>query len=272
MQGCACAKILRMDFGISGHVAMVAAATQGIGRAVAETLAAEGCRVAICGRDEDRLTAAVQELAAIGGEAMGTRCDVNDGDDIHRWYEEVTSRWEPPSILITNTGGPSPGRVGTLDDQEWLAGVETTLLCAIRLTRCVVPAMIQQRWGRIVHVTSIVAMEVNERLAISTTLRSGMRGLTRLQAREYGQHGITVNAVLPGHTRTARQEELAGRHYQETGEEPSEHFRRLSEAIPTGRLAEPKEIAAVVAFLCSRQASYVNGVSLLVDGGLCKAV
>jgi len=271
-RGGACAKIRSMDLGISGRVAMVAAASQGIGKAAATALAAEGCRVAICGRTEQSLEAALADLRALGADVHATRCDVNSASDIARWFGEVAQRWEPPSILVTNTGGPTPGSVGALDDQLWLAGVETTLLCAVRMTRLAVPAMAEQGWGRIVHVTSIVAMEANDMLAISTTLRSGMRGLTRLQAREYGKQGITVNAVLPGHTKTDRQDELAERHQAETGEAAAEYFRRLAEAIPVGRLGKPEEIGAVIAFLCGRQASFVNGVSLLVDGGMSRAV
>jgi len=251
---------------------MVAAASRGIGKAVANALAGEGCRVAICSKNEQHLKEALDDLRALGADAHATQCDVNRAEDIKRWFDEVAEKWEPPSIVVTNTGGPMPGRVGTLDDESWLGGVETTLLCAIRMTRLAVPAMVRQEWGRIVHVTSIVAMEVNDILAISTTLRSGMRGLTRLQAREFGKRGITVNAVLPGHTMTDRQVELAERHHEETGEEAVEYFKRLSDAIPVGRLGRPDEIGAVVAFLCSRQASFVNGVSLLVDGGMSSAV
>lgn len=268
----ACAKIRGMDLGISGCVAMVAAASRGIGKAAAEALAREGCRVAICARNELPLGEAGAALRDLGAEVLVTRCDVNNPEEIALWFKEVTERWEPPSILVTNTGGPAPGRVDSLDDQAWIAGVETTLLSAVRLTRLAVPSMVERGWGRIVHVTSIVAVELNDMLAISTTLRSGIRGLTKLQAREYGRHGVTVNAVLPGHTRTARQEELAARHHEETGEDPAEYFKRLADAIPVGRLGEPEEIGSVIAFLCSRQASFVNGVSLLVDGGMSKAV
>jgi 3-oxoacyl-[acyl-carrier protein] reductase len=268
----ACAKIRRVDFGIAGQVAMVAAASKGIGRATAEALAREGCRVAICARSDQPLEESGAALRALGAEVLLTQCDVNNVIDIERWFESVAETWEPPSILVTNTGGPMPGRVGALDDQAWLAGIETTFLAAVRMSRLAIPAMVERGWGRVVHVTSIVAVEVNDVLALSTTLRSGIRALTRLQAREYGKHGVTVNAVLPGHTRTARQEELAARHYEETGEKPDEYYKRLADAIPVGRLGEPEEVGSVIAFLCSRQASFVNGVSLLVDGGMSKAV
>lgn len=251
---------------------MVAAASQGIGKAAAQALAAEGCRIAICSRDKQNLESAVHDLRALGADVMGTQCDVNYAEDIAQWFEQVASQWAPPDILVTNTGGPMPGRVDSLEDEAWHAGVETTLLCAVRMTRLAIPAMAERGWGRVVHITSIAAIEASDMLAISTTLRSGMRGLTRLQAREYGPRGITVNAVLPGHTKTSRQEELAERHQQETGEDPSDYFQRLAAAIPVGRLGQPEEIGAVVAFLCSQQASFINGISLLVDGGMSRAV
>jgi 3-oxoacyl-[acyl-carrier protein] reductase len=235
-------------------------------------LAAEGCRVALCGRTEETLAAAVEEIRTVGGEALGFVCDLNRREEIEKWYDAVCIAWGPPEIVVTNTGGPLPKPVQDLSDEEWLAGFETTILVATRLSELAVPPMIERRWGRIVHITSIVAVELSDLLAVSTTLRSGMRGLTRLQARAYGGHGITVNAVLPGHTLTDRQVELARKRAETEGIAEEDHFAALSRAIPAGRLGRPEEVAAAVAFLCSEPASYINGVSLLVDGGLSKAV
>lgn len=261
-----------MDLHIAEKVAMVAASSKGIGLACAKALASEGCRVALCGRTEDALSRAVEEVRETGAEAMGFVCDVNRRDELEAWYEAVRGAWGPPDIVVTNTGGPLPKPIQELTDEEWLAGFETTILVATRMTELAADPMKERGWGRIVHLTSIVAFELSDLLAVSTTLRSGMRGLTRLQARAFGPHGITVNSVLPGHTMTDRQIELAKKRAETEGIREEDHFAGLSQAIPVGRLGRPEEVAAAVTFLCGEPASYINGVSLLVDGGLARAI
>lgn len=243
-----------MDWGIRGKRAMVAAATKGIGLAVARALAAEGAEVHVCGRTDP---------GALEGLAY-TPCDVADAVSIESWFEAAG----PPDILVTNTGGPPAGGWESLTDGQWQAGVESTLLSVTRMVALAAPRMRERGWGRIVHVTSYVAKQPHPLLAVSSTLRAGLMALTRLQASELAPHGVTVNSVLPGHTRTDRQLHLAEVRAQAEGIGVAEALERQAASVPMGRLAEPEEIAAAVAFLCSRPAGYVTGVNLVVDGGL----
>ncbi len=247
-----------MDLGLTGKVAMVAAASKGIGLACAKLLAAEGCKVSICARNEEQL-----ELAAssIGEDTRSYVVDIANPDDIAWWVQQTQEDLGVPTILVTNTGGPPAGPLDTLTDDQWLSGV-----------RLVNPGMQAEGWGRIVHITSLVAKEPSQMLPISSTLRSGIMGLTRNQATEYAPFGITVNGVLPGHTLTDRQTHLAQIVADRDSITVDEALARTGASIPVGRLASPEEIAAAVGFLCSQQASYITGTSLLVDGGLTKGL
>lgn len=256
-----------MDLGLDGKVAMVAAGSKGIGLAAAQELAQEGCRVSICARNPDALDAAV---AAIPG-GVGIVVDVARADDLDRWFSETRRLLGPVEILVTNTGGPPVGLVGSLEDVQWRDGVDSTLMNVVRMVRLAAPDMVAQGWGRIVHVTSLVAKEPNPILAISSTLRAGLMALTRLQASELASAGITVNGVLPGHTLTDRQRELAEVTARAQGITVDRALELRAESVPMKRLADASEIAAAIAFLCSARASYVTGVNLLVDGGLTKA-
>lgn len=254
---------LTMDYGLTGKVAMVAAASKGIGLATAKILAAEGCQVSICARNEETLEAATAE---IGGETRSYVVDVSNAEDLAWWVEQTQQDLGPIGILVSNTGGPPAGKLDAMTDEQWQSGVEGTLLNIVRLYRLVVPDMIEANWGRIVHITSLVAKEPNPILPISTTLRSGIIALTKLQARELAAHGITVNGVLPGHTLTDRQRHLAEVRAQAANRTPEEMLQQQADEAPMRRLGEPEEIAAAIAFFCSRGAAYVSGTSLLVDG------
>lgn len=257
-----------MDLGIRDRVAMVAAGTRGIGLACARMLAAEGCRVGVCSRSDENLREAAAELPGLHVH----RCDVTRGEELADWVQAVRRDLGEPDILVTNTGGPPAGPLRQMTDEQWLAGVDSTLMNVVRLVRLVAPSMAERGWGRIVHVTSLVAKEPSDLLPISSTLRAGLMALTRLQANELAANGVTVNAVLPGHTRTDRQLHLANVRAERLGISPSEALRRQAEEVPMRRLAQPAEIAAAVAFLCSVPAAYITGVNLLVDGGLTKGL
>ena len=258
-----------MDFGIKGRVAMVAAATEGIGFAIAKALAAEGCVVSICGRTREKLDHAVRDL---GDPHVGYLCDVSHEADLVEWYRQTSGSIGSPTIMVTNTGGPPPGHFSDLSEDQWMAGVHSTLMPCIRLVKLAAPAMMEQGFGRIVHITSLVAKESEPILTISSTLRAGIMALTKLQAQEFGHHGITVNGVLPGHTMTARQVHLAEVRAERDGMTVAQALEYQAERVPMGRMAEPHEVAAAAAFLCSAPASYVSGVSLLVDGASTSAL
>lgn len=256
-----------MDFGLQGKVAMVAAASKGIGLAIAKELAAEGCHISICGRTEETLEEAAAE---IGEDTRSYVADVSLLEDLEWWVEQTRQDLGEPDILITNTGGPPAGIFTEMSDAQWHAGVESSLMNVVRLVRLVAPRMEGKRWGRIVHITSLVAKEPNPMLPISSTLRAGLMALTRLQATELAPYGITVNGVLPGHTMTDRQRHLAQITAERMGTTMEGELENRADEIPMGRIAEPEEIAAAVAFLCSTRASYITGTSLVVDGGVTK--
>ena len=244
---------------------MVAAASKGIGLAIARELALEGCRVSLCGRTEETLEAATNQIE---GEVRSYVVDVSDSDDLEWWVEQTRTDLGPPEILVTNTGGPPAGSIDSMTDEQWQTGFDGTLMNIIRLSRLVAPGMQAMGWGRIVHITSLVAKQPSLVLPISSTLRAGIMGLTRVQATELAKFGITVNSVLPGHTRTDRQRHLAEIRAQKEGISVQTALEMQGMDTPVGRLADPAEIAAAVAFLCSARASYVTGVNLLVDGGV----
>ncbi|HJV49321.1 MAG TPA: SDR family oxidoreductase [Geothrix sp.] len=257
-----------MDLGLRGKVAMVAAGSKGLGRAAALALAAEGCSVSICGRGAEALAAAKAELETLGVSVHTASVDVSKGEDLARWHEEAESALGPVDILITNTGGPKAAVFADLSDGDWAAGVDSTLMNVVRLSRLVLPGMRARQWGRLVHITSLVAKQPYPLLTISSTLRAGLSGLTRTLATETARDGITVNALLPGHVMTDRQIHLAEVKSKAEGITTTEYFHRTAALIPAGRIGDPREIGAAIAFLCSVPASYITGQSLLVDGGL----
>lgn len=257
-----------MDLGIRGKVAMVAAGSKGLGRAAALALAAEGCAVSICGRGAEALAAVKAELEALGVRALAVTADVAEAGDLVRWHQATEAALGPVDILVTNTGGPKAAVFADLSDDDWAAGVESTLMNVVRMSRLVLPGMRARRWGRIVHITSLVAKQPLPLLTISSTLRAGLSGLTRTLAIESAKDGITVNALLPGHIMTDRQTHLAEVKSKAEGITVEQHFARQAAAIPARRIGDPEEIGAVIAFLCSAPASYLTGQSLLVDGGL----
>ena len=259
-----------MNFGLNNHTAMIAAASKGIGKACALALAAEGCRVSICARGAEDLEQARTEIAA-HNEVLATTTDLSSAPSIEQWYQQTISRFGHVDILVTNTGGPPVARFMELSDEQWQSGVESTLMNVVRLSRLIIPGMRERRWGRIVHLTSLVAKQPLDELTISSTLRAGLSGLTKTMANQLGPDNITVNAVLMGHILTDRQYHLADKRVQERGITREQYFEQAAKEIPLRRLGEPREIGEVVAFLASERASYVSGVSLQIDGGLIRS-
>lgn len=260
-----------MDLGIRNRVAMVAAASKGLGRATARSLAQEGCRLSLCGRSEANLEAARLEMEALGAEVLAVPCDVGKLEDLTQWHRATRQRFGPVDILVTNTGGPKAAVFQDLSDEDWAAGVDSTLMNIVRLTRLVLPDMRSRGWGRIVHITSLVAKQPLPILTISSTLRAGISGLTKTLAQETARAGITVNALLPGHIMTDRQIHLGELKAKAEGISLEDYFARTAAAIPAGRIGRPEEIGDTIAFLCSEQASYLTGTSIQVDGGLIQS-
>jgi len=259
-----------MDLGIKDRVAMVAAASKGLGKACAMALAQEGCKVSICARSASELEKARSEVESLG-DALAVVVDVSSAGALEDWHRRTIDRFGQVDILVTNTGGPPVKRFMELSDESWLSGVESTLMNVVRLSRLVIPGMRERRWGRIIHLTSLVAKQPVDELTISSTLRAGLSGLTKTMANQLGPSNITVNAILTGHILTDRQFALADVRIRERGITHEEYFAGQAAEIPLRRIGEPREIGEVVAFLASERARYVTGVSLQVDGGLIRS-
>jgi 3-oxoacyl-[acyl-carrier protein] reductase len=255
-----------MELGIRNRVAMVAAASKGLGRAMAEALAEEGCQVSLCSRSLDSLQPVVDAIGA--DRALGVACDVSRADDLTRWYEATIARFGQADILITNTGGPPAAPFLKLSEEQWKDGIDSTLMNVVRLCRLVIPDMQSRAWGRILHLTSFVAKQPIELLTVSSTLRAGLSALTKTLADQVARDGITVNAILPGHFLTDRQRHLAELRAEQQGITPEQYLESSQAVIPMGRFGKPEELASVAAFLCSERASYVTGTSIQIDGGL----
>jgi len=260
-----------MDLGIKNRVAMVAAASKGLGKAAALSLAKEGCKVSICGRSPEMLEGAARELEDLGVEVLATTCDVSNPEDLAQWFSRTEDCLGPVDILVTNTGGPKAAIFRDLSDEDWLSGVESTLMNAVRLCRLVLPGMRARKWGRIVHITSLVAKQPVPLLTISSTLRAGISGLTKTLAQETARDGVTVNALLPGHIMTDRQIHLGELKAKAEGISLDDYFARTASSIPAGRIGRPEEVGDAIAFLCSERASYLTGTSLQVDGGIIQS-
>lgn len=242
-----------MDLGITGKVALVTGASRGLGFAAAKALAGEGCRVAICGRDQERITDAA---AAIGAHPVVADMSALDGPG--RAVTEAAAALGPVDILVANAGGPTPGGFMDVSDADWERAVQQNLMGTVRLMRAVVPSMRERGWGRIITITSRTVREAIDGLVLSNATRAGVAGAVRTLAREIARDGVTVNNVLPGSFATERLVELHG---------SAAAVADRGRASPMGRIGDPDEMGAVIAFLASRQASYLTGTSILVDGG-----
>jgi 3-oxoacyl-[acyl-carrier protein] reductase len=257
-----------MDLGIQGKVALVAAASKGLGRAIATGLAAEGARVAICARTYHTLQRAAAEIGSqTGAEVVPVAADVSRPDDCRAFVEAAVGRWGSVDILVNNSGGPPPGPFEVHNDTAWAAAVESTLMNVVRLTRLVLPYMKAKRWGRIVNVESISVKQPVDNLLLSNSIRPAAIGLAKTLALELAPYGILVNNVCPGSHDTDRLRALAAARATKSGRSAEDELQATAATIPLGRLGRPDELANVAIFLCSERASYVTGSTILVDGG-----
>jgi 3-oxoacyl-[acyl-carrier protein] reductase len=261
-----------MDLGLRDRVAIVAAGSRGLGRAVAEELAAEGAAVAIVARGRAPLDAVCEAIRARGGRAHGIAADVTDPAEISRAVDEATRVLGPPDILLTNSGGPRSAPFESLTPDDWDAASRLLLTSAVTFARAVVPGMRARRWGRVLNVTSIAAKQPVGGLMLSNSLRLAVIGFARTLANEVAADGITVNNLLPGYTRTDRVVELAEQMAAREGTTPDVVIGRWEEETPMRRIGEPREFAALAAFLASERASFITGQSIAVDGGWIRAV
>jgi len=262
-----------MDLGLRDKIALVAASSKGLGRACAQALSAEGAKVALCARDEKALRAAADEIARVtANEVLAIPADLTHARDCERAVRETVDFFGTLHVLVTNNGGPPAGYFFDFDDNDWYRAVDLTLMSVVRLIRAAVPPMRQQKWGRIVNITSISVKEPLDNLILSNALRAGVVGLARTLANQLAADGITVNNVAPGYVLTDRVASLSQTQAKAQGKSPDDILAGFAAPVPMGRIGQPEELAAVVAFLASEQAAYVNGTTLLVDGGRYKGL
>ena len=262
-----------MDLGLRGRVAIVAAASKGLGRAVAEELAREGAQVAICSRDSGNLEKAAAYIhSSTKQEVFWRGVDVTDASAIARFVAAVEESFGRIDICVTNSGGPPSHSFAETQPEEWRTAIDQLLMSTVAFARATLPRMQKNRWGRFITITSSAVKQPVEGLLLSNSIRAAVAGLARTLANEYAAFGITVNNVCPGYTRTARTDQLAESISARSGVQREEVFAQWAREVPTGRIGTPEEFAAVVAFLASQRASYVNGTSIAVDGGLVRSL
>lgn len=262
-----------MDLGIRGRVAVVAGSSQGLGRAIAEALAAEGVNLVINSRSPDKLLsvkADLQEAHGIRVEAVP--CDLSQANGASDLISAAERAFDRVDILVTNTGGPPAGMFEDHSAEVWDAAIAQNLTSVINLIRHALPGMKKRRWGRIVNVTSISVKQPVKGLILSNALRAGVTGLAKTVSNEVAEFNVTVNNVLPGFTRTERLSHLAEAISERDGITVDEAYAGWTSEIPMGRVGEPDEFGAMAAFLCSEQASYITGQSIAVDGGWIKGL
>ena len=262
-----------MDLGLNGKIALVAAASKGLGRAVAEELAAEGVSLVLCARGNDELQATCAAIAAAHGvPVLGIAADVAVAADVARVVQAAQARFGRIDVLVTNAGGPPAGTFDTLSSEMWQAATQLLLTSVVELTRAVLPGMKERGWGRILNITSISVKQPVANLMLSNSLRAAVTGMARTLATEVAPFGITVNNILPGYTRTERVVNLAEAAAAREGISAAAATARWEAEIPMRRLGEPREFAALAAFLCSERASYITGTSVPVDGGWIRSL
>lgn len=257
-----------MELGLREKVALVAGSSRGLGRAVAEELAAEGASLVLCARSAERLEEVRADLAErFGVPVEAVPADLGEPGAAERVAGEGIRRFGRIDVLVNNAGGPPSGPFESHAPTAWEAAWRLNFESAVNLTRAVLPGMKERRWGRILNVTSVAVKQPVENLILSNSVRAGLTGMMRTLANEVAPWGITVNSVLPGYTRTERLDELATYISRARGVEPEAAFARWENETPMARLGEPREFAALVAFLASERASFITGTSVPVDGG-----
>jgi len=262
-----------MDLGLKNRVAVVAASSQGIGRATAEAFAAEGCLVAMCARNDAALQSAAELIRKEhGAEVFAEAFDVTDAKAVASFVAQVAEKFGGIDICVTNAGGP-PAKgflSATLDD--WQRAIESNFLSTVYFAREVIPHMQRKRWGRIITITSITTKQPVADLVLSNAVRAAVVGLVKSLANEFGKDGILVMNVGPGFTATDRLKELAKARSSASGKSEQELFDGWAADAALRRVGDPREVAETIVWLASERASYITGQTVLVDGGAYKGL
>lgn len=262
-----------MDLGLKGRGVIVAASSQGIGRAAAEAFAREGAQVAMCARNESSLREAAGKIRnATGAEIFAEPVDVTDGPQVQRFIEQVAKQFGRIDVCVTNAGGPPAKNFLSISPDEWRKAVDLNFLSVVHLAKAVIPYMQRHRWGRIITITSVTVKQPVAELIMSNAVRAAVVGLVKSLSNEFGKDGILVNNVAPGYTATERLQELAGVRALAAGTSPEQIYQSWTAEIPVRRLGDPKDIADVIVWLASERASYVTGQTVLADGGIYRGL
>ncbi len=259
-----------MNLGLSNKIALVTAASQGLGFAAARELAREGAKVMICGRSQERLNAAIAKLKdefGVDTPLAAKVANVSQAEDVNALVDAVVSTFGGLDILITNAGGPPKGTFATTNISAWQDSINLTLMSAVHLIHAALPHLEKSNAASILTITSISAKQPINNLLLSNVIRPAVVGLTKALSQEYGPKGIRANSILPGWTKTERVDYLLDGLAKAKGTSSEEEAQKITAATPLGRMADPQEFGKVAAFLVSPAASYVSGVMMQVDGG-----
>ena len=262
-----------MDLGLRNRVAIVAASSQGLGKAVALGLAREGAKLALCARTEATLTTAAEEIyRATGAEVLTRAFDVTKHEDVKNFVEETVKEFGRLDICVSNAGGPPSKSFAETTIDDWHRASELNFMSTVYFAKETLPLMQERRWGRFIAITSMTVKQPVDGLILSNAVRTGVSGLIKSLANEYGPYNVLVNSVCPGYTATARLMELANRLAASQGVTAEEISERWVAQAPLRRIGQPEEFADVVVYLASERSSYVTGVSIQVDGGIVKGL
>jgi len=258
-----------MDLGLKAKVAVVAASSKGLGRAAAEALAREGANLALCSRDEGRIRKTADDLKQIYGvQVFSAPCDVTDQESVKAFGSRVLETFGTVHILFTNAGGPAPGDVLEVNPKDYENALQLNLVSAINLVYAFLPAMQEQGWGRIIASTSITVKQPIPMLVLSNVSRVGLIAFVKSLSEKCASRNITANAVAPGYILTERVKEILEDRMKRENISYEEALKAVVQQIPAGRAGDPEEFGALVAFLASERASYINGETILIDGGM----
>ncbi len=262
-----------METGLRNRAAIVAASSKGIGRATALALAAEGANLALCARNAGALNKVAEEARRLHGVEVHTETfDVSDDARVRQFADAVHRRFGRIDICVTNAGGPPPKPFSETTMAEWDRAYNLNLRSIVSFAHAVLPAMQERHWGRFIAITSMAVKQPVLELILSNSVRTGVLGLVRSLATQYGPDNITINNVGPGYTATDRVKQLAQTNAQTTGRSPADYEAEIAKDIPLRRLAKPQEVADAIVWLASERAAYITGQTILVDGGVYRGL
>lgn len=262
-----------MDLGLNSKIAIVGGASHGIGKVTAGVLAEEGCKVAICARNPGPLEEVRAELEANGADVYAATCDLASAEDIGRFVSGVLERFGTVHILVNNGPNPPWGPVfDEIDDESWIASWEAKYLGYVRMSRAVLPAMRGQRWGRIIHVGGMAGRQPGKRYVSGSSIHAALPNLAKIMADTYGRENVLVNSISPGPIATREENKTLAVRARDAGVESSGAEALFLSDVALGRFGSAREVADVIAFLCSEQASFITGTDILVDGGRARGI